>query len=109
MPTETSTSLKTGVDLRTASWPADLLGELGIAPGLLPEVVLPEGEEVWIVDLITRAGFAGTNGEARRLIRGGGVRLEGEQVKDETLSLQAADLSGQTLQVGKRRYARIVS
>ena len=79
------------------------------APEDMPEVELPEGEEIWIVDLITRAGFAGTNGEARRLIRGGGVRLEGEQVEDETLCASPSELSGQTLQVGKRRYARIVS
>ncbi|MBA3472222.1 MAG: tyrosine--tRNA ligase, partial [Rubrobacter sp.] len=49
-----------------------------------PEVVLPEDmREVWIVDLITRAGFAKTNGEARRLIRGGAVRLDGETIEDE--------------------------
>ena len=79
------------------------------APEDTPEVEMPEVDgEVWIVDLITRAGFAKTNGEARRLIRGGGVRLEGEQIKDEKLSLPAAELSGQTLQVGKRRYARLV-
>ena len=77
-------------------------------PEDMPEVEIPDGAEVWIVDLITRAGFAKTNGEARRLIRGGGVRLEGEQIKDETLSFSTAELPGRTLQVGKRRYARIV-
>jgi tyrosyl-tRNA synthetase len=79
-------------------------------PDDVPEVRLPvDGDEIWIVDLITLAGFAATNGEARRFIRGGAVRLDGELVKDEALSLQSADITGKVLQVGKRRYARLVS
>ncbi len=71
-----------------------------------PEVVLPEDtREVWIVGLVTHAGFAKTNGEARRLIRGGAVRLDGEMIEDERISLPAEDLEGKVLQVGKRRYA----
>jgi tyrosyl-tRNA synthetase len=77
-------------------------------PEDVPEVELPADGEVWIVDLITRAGFASTNGEARRFIRGGAVRLGGEVVRDEKLSLKPEDVQGQVLQVGKRRYARFV-
>src|SRR5919202_58852 len=40
-------------------------------PEDVPEVELPPDGDVWIVDLITRAGFASSNGEARRFIRGG--------------------------------------
>jgi tyrosyl-tRNA synthetase len=80
------------------------------APKDAPEVVLPgEAEQIWIVDLITLAGFAKTNGEARRFIRGGGVRLDGETIRDETLSLATESLAGKVLQVGKRRYARLVA
>ena len=74
-----------------------------------PEVELVSGEEIWVVDLITRAGFAGTNGEARRFIRGGAVRLGGEVVRDEKLLLAPEALDGKVLQVGKRRYARLVA
>jgi tyrosyl-tRNA synthetase len=70
-------------------------------------VELPSQAEIWIVDLITRAGFANTNGEARRFIKGGAVRLGGEVVRDERLSLPTEDLEGRVLQVGKRRYARL--
>ena len=74
-----------------------------------PELPLPEDtQEVWIVDLITLAGFANTNGEARRFIKGGAVRLDGESVKDERLTLETESLAGKILQVGKRRYARLV-
>jgi tyrosyl-tRNA synthetase len=75
-------------------------------PEDVPEVELPADGEVWIVELITRAGFATTNGEARRYIRGGAVRLGGEVVRDEKLSLKPEDVHGRVLQVGKRRYAR---
>ncbi len=75
-----------------------------------PEVPLPENtEEVWIIDLIKLAGFANTNGEARRFVRGGAVRLDGEVVEDEKLSLPVRSLSWSVLQVGKRRYARLVT
>jgi len=76
-------------------------------PDDAPEVEVGKDEEVWIVDLITRAGFAQTNGEARRFVRGGGVRLGGEVVGDEKLIVAGADLDGAVLQVGKRRYARL--
>ena len=72
-----------------------------------PVVRLPEDEEIWVVDLLRRAGFASTNGEARRFIKGGAVRVGGRVVRDERLSLSTRELDGQVLQVGKRRYARL--
>src|ERR687897_589555 len=79
-------------------------------PRDVPEVALPEGpEEIWIIDLITLSGFAGTNGEARRFVRGGAVRLDGAPVTDDKLSLPARELPDKVLQVGKRRYARLVA
>ncbi|CAN5732478.1 tyrosine--tRNA ligase [soil metagenome] len=72
-----------------------------------PVVELPEQDEIWIVDLITLAGFANTNGEARRFIKGAAVRVDGRLVSDEKLSLPVHDLRGLVLQVGKRRYARL--
>jgi tyrosyl-tRNA synthetase len=76
-------------------------------PDDVPEVELPEGDEIWIVDLITLARFANTNGEARRFVRGGAVRLDGEVIQDEQLSLAPESLQGKVLQVGKRRYAKL--
>jgi tyrosyl-tRNA synthetase len=37
------------------------------------------------------------------------VRLDGEVVSDERLSLSVDNLKDRVLQVGKRRYARLVS
>ena len=42
--TDVSNALKTGADLRDATWPLAIQGELGISPGQLPELVLPGAE-----------------------------------------------------------------
>src|SRR5919199_1163385 len=78
-------------------------------PEDVPELQLPPEDSIWIVDLIVKAGFAKTNGEARRFIRGGAVRLDGKVISDEKLSLPAVELAGKVLQVGKRRYIRFVA
>jgi tyrosyl-tRNA synthetase len=51
--------------------------------------------------------FGLSTSEARRLIRQGGVRLDGEVVDPEGLDLAAGELRGNVLQVGKRRFVRI--
>lgn len=53
--------------------------------------------------------FALSRSEARRLIDQGGVRLDGEQVDPARLDLTADELEGRVLQVGKRRFARLVA
>ncbi|TCJ16731.1 tyrosine--tRNA ligase [Rubrobacter taiwanensis] len=80
----------------------------GGVPDDIPEVRIPSGGPVWIVDLLSRAGFARTNGEARRFIRGGAVRIDAERITDEEANLAPEELAGKVLQVGKRRYARLV-
>lgn len=59
----------------------------------------------WLPALLVAAGLARSNADARRLIRGGGVRVDGEAVRDEELELPAD--REHLLQVGKRRFARI--
>lgn len=39
--TDISTALKTGVDLIDVAWPAELLNELGVGRGVLPDAVMP--------------------------------------------------------------------
>jgi tyrosyl-tRNA synthetase len=54
------------------------------------------------------AGFELSSSEARRLIKQGGVKLDGETVPAEALELRREDLAGKVLQVGKRRFLRLV-
>jgi tyrosyl-tRNA synthetase len=54
------------------------------------------------------AGFELSSSEARRLIKQGGVKLDGETVPADALELRREDLAGKVLQVGKRRFLRLV-
>ncbi|HLU31410.1 MAG TPA: tyrosine--tRNA ligase, partial [Acidimicrobiia bacterium] len=70
----------------------------------VPRADLERG--IGLLDLMTRIGASKSNGEARRLIDQGGVRLNDEQVTDSTRSVGPDDLATPTtlvLRVGKRR------
>ena len=60
-----------------------------------------------VVDLLVRAGFARSKGEAKRDIKGRGVRLNGEMVQDIMLHPEP-DADGMVLQKGKRRFVRLI-
>ncbi|MFL6040361.1 MAG: tyrosine--tRNA ligase [Gaiellales bacterium] len=69
-----------------------------------PVLGLPAGEVVHLPALLAANGLAGSTSDARRLIKQGAVRVDGDQVQE--LDLPAADLRGRELRVG-RRFARI--
>lgn len=73
------------------------------APEEMP--VLPCEATVSVVDAIVAAGLAGSRGEARRLVRQGGVEYGGERVADEAAVLGPGGT--QVLKVGKRRFVRL--
>jgi tyrosyl-tRNA synthetase len=58
-----------------------------------------------IVDLMVAAGLAGSKGEARRLIDGGGVRIEGAKVEGYDASVGPE--RPVVVQVGRRKFARV--
>ena len=63
---------------------------------------------VYVPGVLTELGFTTSSGEARRLIDGGGVKLSEETLQVGEYSIESARLIGQVIQVGKRRYARIM-
>jgi tyrosyl-tRNA synthetase len=81
--------------------------------GDLPTVEVPRGDlekGVPAFELFRRAGLAASNGEARRLIKGGGARLNDEPVADETRPVTLADIGGEgiiKLSAGKKRHALV--
>jgi tyrosyl-tRNA synthetase len=80
-------------------------------PEHVPEVPIPaealESGTVWLPRLLVALGRAASNGEARRLVEQGGVRLDGEVVDDPAQELRPEDLRGRVLQVGRRWFARL--
>ena len=78
------------------------------APEHVPEYVAALSDDVFVPALLKDAGLVSSNGEGRRMIAGGGVRIDGEQVAPDVLTLPREQVIGAVIQVGKRRFVRIV-
>jgi tyrosyl-tRNA synthetase len=77
-----------------------------VAAVTLPADVLRDGR-AWLPRVLVAAGLAASNGEARRKVAEGAVRLDGEPLGDPEAEFDPGDLVGKVLQVGRRRFARI--
>jgi tyrosyl-tRNA synthetase len=79
----------------------------GEAPDEVPVAqVSVAGAPVHLPALIS-SEFDLSTSEARRLIKQGGVRLDGEVVDPDTLDIAGDQLVGRVLAVGKRRHRRL--
>jgi tyrosyl-tRNA synthetase len=78
----------------------------GGIPDEVPEQSLSLGgaADMGIASLLKTAGLAISNGEANRLIDGGGVRVDAQTVSDKGLKLGPGQY---VLQVGKRKFVRV--
>ncbi|PKL81893.1 MAG: tyrosine--tRNA ligase [Ignavibacteriae bacterium HGW-Ignavibacteriae-3] len=66
----------------------------------------PEVNEIEIIDLIVKVGFAPSKGEARRLVAQGGVTVDGRKVTDikEIIKIDKTKI----LKVGKRNFIKLI-
>ena len=67
-----------------------------------------DGEEVGLLNLMRHAGLTESNSEGRRLIEQGAVTIDEDAVTDTGRYIDVSDEAPFVLQVGKRRFARIV-
>ena len=78
-------------------------------PDDIPETDLPTDllaeDGIWIARVLTHVQLAPSTSAARRLVKEGGVRVDGEKVGDDQARL--APGSDCLLQVGKRRFHRV--
>lgn len=87
--------------------------EQGQAADGLPTVAVTADQAaagVAVVELLVSAGLAASKGEARRLIKGGGIQLNDAKVTDEAATVTAADLTNDgaaKLTAGKKRHALV--
>jgi tyrosyl-tRNA synthetase len=75
-------------------------------PDEIPEFQFEDGiNEIDILDLIVKVGFAPSKGEARRLVTQGGVTINGEKISDfkAVINLENEFI----LKVGKRNFIKI--
>ena len=79
---------------------------LSIASGKAPdemETVEIQDAEIKIIDLLKQAGFAESNSDAKRLIEGGGIKINGEKVSDLNLTID----TDAVLSRGKNKFVQI--
>jgi tyrosyl-tRNA synthetase len=92
---------------------AQAVFEDGAAAGGLPQIAIAQetlAQGLPAFELFVRAGLAASNGEARRLIKGGGARLNDTVVASETQPVSLADIDpdGQLkLSAGRKRHVLV--
>ena len=99
-------------DAEAAEAQFDLVFKKHEIPDDIPEFaadLTPNDEgKVYLAKLLSDAGLVSSTGEARRLIDGGGVKVNGEPVPAKSYNVDPAMLEGATLQVGKRKFAKLI-
>ena len=83
----------------------------GVSEGLPQETIdACEAETLGMIAALEKVGFVKSKGEARRLIRGGGARLNDNPVTDEDFQLGAGDfIDGRAkISAGKKRHALLI-
>ena len=79
-----------------------------------PEITLPaaslDGDGLWIVQLLTNAEMCKSNSEARRLLQGNAVKVNGEKISDMNKMFKAADVPEKELllQTGKKNFKKVI-
>ncbi len=79
-------------------------------PEEMPDVIMDaNGADDGLVHLpaLLGAAFGVSTSQARRSLKQGGVRLDGEPLASEPLDRPIAELDGRVLQLGKRRFVRL--
>jgi len=91
---------------RSAAATARKTFEQGGAGEELPQMEVA-GDSIGIVDALTGLGLVASKGEARRLIQGGGARIDGEKVEDES---ETVDLTPGSVRIsaGKKKHGLLL-
>jgi tyrosyl-tRNA synthetase len=111
LATEATALLHGRAAAEAAAEAARLTFEQGAAAEALPLVTIPAdglAEGVPVFRLFVLAGFAASNAEARRLVRGGGARLDDVPVTDEGLLVTGAALRAGVKLSSGRKHHRLV-
>ncbi|WP_210495128.1 tyrosine--tRNA ligase [Patulibacter sp. SYSU D01012] len=77
-------------------------------PQDVPEHALGAGDAQVHLPALLAEAFGVSRSEARRAIVQGGVRVDGEPWQTDALDAEATRLDGRVLQLGKRRFVRVV-
>jgi tyrosyl-tRNA synthetase len=108
---DAATTLLHGAEAaRLASETARQTFEEGTIAENLPSVAVPRREleaGIGVLVAFVKTGLVGSNGEARRQIKGGGLRVNDVAVSDEKMVLKSSDLTPEgviKLSLGRKRH-----
>ena len=73
-------------------------------PDEIKEVFISK-EEIGLLNLLVQSGLAKSNGEARRLVNQGAVRIDDHRINDDKLKI--IPVEGMVIRSGKRGFAKI--
>ncbi len=95
-------------DARTAEEHFDRVFRQKENPEEMPEFRIAAEGPLLVADVIAQVGFAPSKSEARRLLKQGGVSVNGERVQDPACEIDSTRHRDFILRVGKRKFARIL-
>ncbi len=79
----------------------------GDLPNDIPEITFEnQSEPIWLPKLLMQLMLASGSSEAKRAIQQGSVKINGEKITDTDAKITVSD--GMIVQVGKRKYAKVV-
>jgi tyrosyl-tRNA synthetase len=108
---QATTMLHGAAEAERARAAAEGAFERGTLSADLPTVELPHDEVIgaMIAAVATRAGLTASNGEARRLAQGGGLRLNDEVIADGARLIEASDVHGGVVKLaaGKKKIVLV--
>lgn len=78
----------------------------------MPSTVLTDADfaegQIGVLTLLVKCGLAASNGEARKLVQGGGISLDGEKIADPKMMLSAQDFAeSRIIKKGKKTYHKV--
>lgn len=85
----------------------NIFSRQGMPSDIQEHIFSPKEEGVWICHLIREVGFSSSTSEARRLVQGLAVEINGKKVRDDNLKMDLKKGDEFILKAGKRRFAKI--
>ncbi len=95
-------------DEERAKWSAEEFERVHAQKALpedMPVVKVDSSDNIPVAKLLSQIKLVSSNSEGRRLIKQGGVRINGEQVSDPNAEVKPED--GMVVQVGRRKFAKL--
>lgn len=77
-------------------------------PDEIPEFKMAAQKQIGLVQLMTQVGLTASNGEATRLITGGGVQIDQQKISDPKLKMDLESGQELVIKAGKKKFIKIV-